>query len=122
MSTTDGAAAETAPTAPKRAPSYLQYNRSGNVIGWGIALVVLGQTSLVAGAFAAITHVPYEAANAQTHTTGMAIAFLGIGLFASLVGLMMLVAGFANMAGNVDLIAWATRERMRTAAQAAGLD
>ena len=72
MSPTDGAAAEGAPTAPKRAPSYLQYNRSGNVLGWGIALVVLGQTSLIGAAFTAITHVPYEAADPQAHTSGMA--------------------------------------------------
>ena len=121
MSPTDGAAAEGAPTALKRAPSYLHYNRSGNVIGWGITLVVLGQTSLIGAAFAAVTHLPYETANGQTHTSGMAITFLIIGLLCSLVGLATLVAGFVNMAGNVDLIAWATRERMRAAAQAAGL-
>lgn len=119
MSSTDGAAAD---TAPRRAPNYLQYHRSGNVIGWGIVLVVLGQTSLIGAAFTAIIHVPYEAADPQAHTSGMAITFLCIGLFASLVGLMVLVAGFSNLAGNVDLVAWATRERMRVAAKAAGLE
>src|SRR4051812_45977366 len=122
MSPTDGVAAESVPTALKRAPSYLHYNGSSNVIGWGIALVVMGQTSLVGGAFAAITHVPYQAAANESHTSGMAIAFLVLGLLVSLIGLIVLVTGFANLAGNVDLVAWATRERMRAAAQAAGLD
>jgi hypothetical protein len=110
MSTTDGTADRAAPTPP---PSYLKYHRSDNLLGAGVGLVVGGQTCLIAAVFAAIKHVPLETASLGTHSTGLTIALLVIGLLLSLIGLMVLIVGVLYLAGNVDMMAWSMRERMR---------
>lgn len=107
---------------PKRAPGYLHYNRASTPMAWGVALLVLAQFSLGYAAFDAIRRSPGVSADGYAGTSGLDVALLIFGFLAASIGLLTLVIGVANMAGNVDLVAWATRERMRAAATAAGLD
>ena len=111
---------EPAAPAPKRAPTYLHYNRSSTSVAWGVALVVLAQFALGFAAFDTLRHWVISAATIGA--SGLDITLVIFGCLAGLFGLMTLVIGAANLAGNIDLVAWSTRERMRTAAIAAGLD
>lgn len=117
MATTDGTAAEPALTPP----SYLQYNRSSNLLGAGIALVVGGQTCLIAGVFAAVSHVPWATISNDYDTSGLAITLLVLGILVSLIGLVVLGVGFLNLGGNIDLLAWSASKQLPTAPEPADL-
>jgi hypothetical protein len=92
-------------------------------MAWGIGLVVLAQFALGFAAFDTIRHSLGVSPDAgEGGASGFDIALVIVGVLAGVFGLMTLVIGVANMAGNIDLVAWSTRERMHTAAIAAGLD
>ena len=92
-------------------PNSLRYNASRSPLVWGAFMLIAGQLALASALFLAIARVLSQGAG--TGTTGFVTFLFVSGLLLSLAGLVMLMAGITNAAGNLDLVAWVTQHQLR---------
>jgi len=80
-----------------------------------VAGLIVGEVLMAMSAFAQLTYVPEFESSPSTSQTAEWLFIIGVVL--SVAGLVALVIGLVNMAGNVDLVAWRAHEEMRRAGQ-----